>query len=247
MNYRSTRFELSARHKDSGDDLILFIHGLGCSKESFDDAFGLTQFAGFQLMSIDLPGYGDSSKPTNFSYSMEDQAEILKLVLDDVRAEKVHIVAHSMGGAVGLLLAEVILNTLASFTNIEGNLIAEDCGLISRKAASIPFSEFRDQMFDRVRSKGPAPWRKLSMKSDALGFYRSSVSLVQWSDNGMLLEKFRELKVSKAYVYGEQNSNMDILNQLEGIRIICIPNSGHFVMNDNPGEFYAGLQEVIGG
>jgi len=64
-----------------------------CTKKSFE-------FNDFSLLAIDLIGFGDSSKPQNFSYTMENQAEICKLVLDEIKANKVHIVSHSMGGAI---------------------------------------------------------------------------------------------------------------------------------------------------
>jgi pimeloyl-ACP methyl ester carboxylesterase len=247
VNYQGKQFELSARHKETGGELILFLHGLGCTKESFDDAFDFPQFADYQLLAIDLVGYGGSSKPQDFSYSMEDQAEIAGLILDEIEIQRIHVVAHSMGGAIGLLLVENISDRLASFINIEGNLIAEDCGLVSRNTAGIPFEEFRDTVFDKLRSKGPKPWRELSVKSDPLGFHRSSISLVEWSDCEKLLEVFRRLDVTRAYVYGDQNADMDIIPRLEGIRKIAVSNSGHFVMNDNPAEFYALVYAIASG
>ena len=246
IDYQGQELELAAIYRNAGDDLILFIHGLGCAKESFTEAFDSIHLAGFQLLAVDLPGFGDSSRPQGFSYNMEDHAEVLALVLNGMAFRNIHIVAHSMGGAVGLLLADKVLGRLASFVNIEGNLIAEDCGLVSRMTSEVSFEQFRDGMFDRIRSGGPKPWREQSAKSDALGFHRSSVSLVEWSDSGRLLEKFMGLEAEKAYIYGDENASMKILNKLGAIRKISVEASGHFVMNDNPAEFYARLSEIAG-
>lgn len=246
ISYQGRDFALAAKYGGVGSDLILFIHGLGCSKESFDDAFGLSQFLDFQLLAVDLVGYGDSSKPQNFTYSMEDQARLLGLVLQNIPHSRIHIVAHSMGGAVGLLLEEYLPNELASFVNIEGNMIGEDCGLVSRKTTTVSFEEFRDKIFDRIRNNGPEPWKELSVTSDALGFYRSCESLVEWSDSEKLLDRYLHLETTKAYIYGDQNSDMEIVERLGDTRKIAIPGSGHFVMNDNPVEFYQRLHEVIG-
>jgi pimeloyl-ACP methyl ester carboxylesterase len=245
ISYHGGVFELAARHRSAGSDLIFFIHGLGCSKESFEDVFGLSQFTDFQLLAVDLVGYGDSSKPRDFTYSMEDQARLLGLLLQNITHSRIHIVAHSMGGAIGLLLKEDLRNELASFVNIEGNMIGEDCGLVSRKTTTVSFEEFRDNIFDRIRNNGPEPWKELSVKSDALGFYRSCESLVEWSDSGKLLDMYLHLETTKAYVYGEQNADMEILERLGDARKIAIPGSGHFVMNDNPAEFYRRLYEIV--
>lgn len=37
-----------------------------------------------------------------FSYKMEDQASVCAEVVKKISSEKVHIIAHSMGGAIGL-------------------------------------------------------------------------------------------------------------------------------------------------
>lgn len=247
VTFKNQVFDISADVRDSGEDLILFIHGLGCCKESFDEAFSFSGLSNFRLLSPDLVGFGESSRPQDFSYSMEDQAEILRLIIDEIGFDKIHIVAHSMGGAIGLLLVENLGDSVASFTNIEGNLIAEDCGLISRKTLDIPFEDFRDTVFDKFRSKGPHLWKKWSAKSDALGFYRTCESLVEWSDSRKLLDIFEKLEAEKIYVYGDENVDMEIISQLRDIRKMAVPNSGHFVMNDNPEEFYTLLCEILKG
>ena len=239
MDFREHELEISAKLKGSSDELILFVHGLGCSKESFDAAFDFPDFAGFQLLAVDLVGYGGSSRPRDFSYSMEDQAEILRLLLDEIRPTKIHIVAHSMGGAVGLLLAKEIEGRLASFVNVEGNLIGSDCGLISRKAIQISYDEFEETVFDRIRSVGPETWRKMSAMADALGFYKSCESLVEWSNSEKMLNMFLGLKADSLYIYGDQNADMEILGRLGAIEKASVPSSGHFVMNDNPAAFLA--------
>jgi pimeloyl-ACP methyl ester carboxylesterase len=247
IGFQGKHFELAVRHRETDDELILFLHGLGCTKESFDEAFAAAQLRNSHLLALDFVGYGDSSKPRVFSYTMEDQAHIIHLMLTRIDARKIHIVAHSMGGAIGLLLAENIPGEIASFINIEGNLIAEDCGLVSRKTASMSFEEFSDRVFDKLRAKGPRPWREQSVKSDSLAFYRSSVSLVEWSDGEKLLEIFEKLNTPKVYVYGDRNADMKIISRLEETRKISISNSGHFLMNDNPAEFYALVHEVVTG
>ncbi|MBI2144315.1 alpha/beta hydrolase [Candidatus Woesearchaeota archaeon] len=253
VEYRGHSLEISARYRKPGQELILFIHGLGCNKEFFDDAFSFPQFGGFSLLSIDLVGFGRSSKPQDFSYSMEGQAEACRLLLGGLKPTRIHIVAHSMGAAVGLLLAEKIQGTLASFVNVEGNLTGEDCGFISRRIASVPFENFKTLLISQLKGeiaklpgKGNQLWSSQIGKSDPLAFYQSARSLVEWSDSGQLLERFRSLAARKAYVYGE-DSRISALHKLGRIPLIKIPKSGHFVMADNPNEFYARLAEFIEG
>jgi len=253
VTYQQKDFELSTKLKEYSREFTVFIHGLGCTKESFDDVWNFTSlFKDFSLLTFDLIGFGDSSQPKDFSYTMEDQAEICKVLLDEFKPDKVHIVAHSMGGAVGLLLAEKIGDTAASFMNIEGNLISEDCGPLSRKATSVSFDEFNKRVFNELKSavrlsgdKSSQLWATWCEKSDALAYYKTSRSLVEWSESGNLLKKFKALKTNKAYFYGVKNSQMEIVDRLHPIRKISISNSGHFPMVDNPQEFYLTLAETL--
>ena len=231
---------------------MFFIHGLGCCKDAFDDAFKVDEMKGFSLMAIDLPGFGKSSRPRGFSYSLEDQAEVCRRVLDQIQGNKIHIVGHSMGGAIGLLLAEK-MSKVASFIDIEGNLISEDCGLLSRKATVVSFQDFKGEVFDQLiakikqsREKGARLWATWNTMSDPFAFYRSAQSLVNWSDSRNLLKKLKGLAIKKAYIYGEKNTKMAVLHRLGSIKKIAISKSGHFVMNDNPQEFYKVLGKALG-
>jgi pimeloyl-ACP methyl ester carboxylesterase len=253
VTYQQKDFALSTQVKGDGNDWIMFIHGLGCTQESFYTLWDFTElFKGFSLLTFDLPGFGNSSRPEEFSYTMEDQAGICKALLDKFKADKVHIVAHSMGGAVGLLLAEKIGKRTASFINIEGNLLSEDCGPLSRKPISVSFQEFSEQEFDELKSlvrmsrdESSKLWLTWCEKSDALAYYKTSKSLVEWSESGNLLKIFEELKVNKAYFYGARDSEMKIIDKLRTIRKIPISHSGHFCMIDNPREFYSTLAEIL--
>jgi pimeloyl-ACP methyl ester carboxylesterase len=103
---------IAIRYRSASPNLIYFLHGLGCSKDSFENVWKQPDFKDFSLLAMDLAGFGHSDRPIDFSYSMEDHAKVCETVLRTFSEPRVHIVAHSMGGAVGLLLADDILNRL---------------------------------------------------------------------------------------------------------------------------------------
>lgn len=251
IGYGGRDLLISVNVRQAGDELILFIHGLGCAKEAFMGVWNIPALRDYSIVAFDLIGFGDSSKPADFSYAMEEQAAICRELLSRFRYEKLHLVAHSMGGVIGLLLAEKAADRLFSFVNVEGNLIAADCGM-SRRVASVSYGVFEKRLFHGFRemarrsiNRGERGWAMWSKKSDPLGFYRSAKSLVGWSDRGDLLGSFIRLRCSRAYFYGEANAHLEVLNLLEGVEKVCISRSGHFPMSDNPSEFYARVAEVI--
>lgn len=242
-----TLLEIAVDYRKKSEDLVFFIHGLGCCKESFEGVWSRPDFAGFSLAALDLAGFGASSCPDAFSYSMQAQAEICTQVLSAFDFTRLHIVAHSMGGAVGLLLPETLLEKTVSFANIEGNLIAEDCGLVSRKTVSVPFGEFEKVYFPYFMKqfRNEKRYHIHLEKTSANAFYKSSESLVEWSDSNELLKRFHSLDAKKTYFFGEKNADLKALEMLDRIESVPIQHSGHFVMNDNPDEFYARLLQHL--
>ena len=227
------------------EDALLFLHGLACSGESYVNLFDQDYFPNKSLVVIDLLGFGKSGKPTDFSYTMEDHAKILEKFLKTLPDWNYHIVVHSMGGAIGLLFSSEFLSKISSFTNIEGNLISEDCGIFSRNIVSLTLDYYENRLFKRHTKFFKDHDQFRFDETTARIIYESSKSLVQHSDNGKLLEIFKNLDSRKSYFYGEENLEMPILKQLDFAQKYMIENSGHGLMTDNPKSFYQKLVEFI--
>jgi len=232
--------EVAVEARSASKDRVCFIHGLGCSRDSFQEAWQQEELHDLSLLSLDLPGFGDSPGPEAYSYAMEDQAAVCAAVLENFAGCRTHLVAHSMGGAVALLLAERLGKALASFVNIEGNLVAEDCGLVSRKVARLEADDFRKNYYPVLKKQAARDYAGLLHleKASARAFHQSSVSLVHWSRSGRLLEIFRSLTCPRIYCYGEKSANPATLEALADMERQAFPGCGHFLMNEDPAAFY---------
>ena len=242
-----TPIVVDATVRDSGEELLVFLHGLGCSRETFRGIWQRAEFDAYSILCLDLPGFGTSEAPEGFPYSMEDHARVCADILLHYPSSELHLIGHSMGGAVALLLPEKILDSVQSFANVEGNLNPEDCVFGSRDACSVPFDVFVAEKlpeFKRVSEN----WRTNGLDAASpSAFYESARSLVAWSDSGHLLSAFHELPCRKAYIYGDGNAEHATVATVEGVPRIAIERAGHFVMNDNPNRFYTELLELIRG
>ncbi len=241
--------EIVANVRDTGKYLIFLVHGLGCSKDSFHHIWNLTDFDNYSILVLDLAGFGESSKSKKFSYTMEAQAQICAEILKKFSYKKLHIVAHSMGGAVALLLPDDILNETKTFTNVEGNLIDADCGIISRKIISVPPAVFESDIFPELRDQFNNFGKRYAAidSTSADAFYKSAESLVTWSDSNKLLEIFLGLPCRKAYFFGDQNVDLPTVTHVGEVQKVKIKQSGHFPMNDNPKDFYCELYKFMMG
>lgn len=247
IDHDGNKYEVATTFRRRGEEMLFLLHGLGCSKESFRDIWFHDEFNDYSILSLDLLGFGDSSKSSKFSYKIEDHATVCAKVVNEISLKKVHIVAHSMGGAIGLLLPSLVINSALTFANLEGNLSSEDCGIVSQKTVSVSFKKFEKEVLPEFKelSKSLGKGRFFLDSALPLGFYKSAESLVRWSDSGKLILRFKNLPCRKAYFYGEKNADTVALHRFNYIEKIMIGNSGHFIMNDNPNEFYPRLSKFI--
>jgi pimeloyl-ACP methyl ester carboxylesterase len=103
LEFKSLRTEagrLSILQAGTGDPVVA-LHGLGGTKISFlPTAAALAER--FRLIALDLPGFGDSTKPLGAPYDARYFARATVALLDALELERVHLVGNSMGGRVAL-------------------------------------------------------------------------------------------------------------------------------------------------
>ncbi len=208
----------------------MFIHGLGSSKEDFSEAFRRDELQAFMLLAVDLVGFGSSDKPDDFSYTMKDQARILKKTIDWFGVNRFHVVAHGMGGIVGVELCEMMPFRVVSFINAEGNLTSQDATM-SREVATKSENAF-------------AQYLEAQSKATVKSVYQS----VYESNHGDLLTRFTLLPFYKCYLYGEKNKDRFVTEKLleqKRVPVFYISGSGHAMTEDNPAEFYDRVLKTI--
>jgi pimeloyl-ACP methyl ester carboxylesterase len=255
--YHGHDVRIAANFRESGDDLLILLHGIGCSKESFDHAFDMESLYGFSICAFDFPGHGESSKdlPYDF-YTLPALADITERVVGQLVSRRaagyrrVCIAGHSMGGAVGVLVAEGSPD-IDVMVSIDGNLIGEDCGLVSRSIAEQSTVDFRDTGFANFLAKlrkseqsDLLAWAQWCAGAEPAAMHEAARSLVEWSDSRKLLEQFNEL-AGKAYLYGAQDDRDYLIPQLASALIDTVPGSSHFMMVDNPDSLYEKLSRAL--
>jgi pimeloyl-ACP methyl ester carboxylesterase len=242
--------------REGNENLVVFFHGLGCAKENFSGLFDQPALSGPTLLAFDLPGHGESRNLPPETCSMEGMAKAVAADLQELvpRCKRLHLVAHSLGGAPALLLAQEPPIPLASFVNLEANLVAADCGLISRRTAETELEEFRDVKFARmIERAGQAAdpitraWSGWMAACNPEAMYASARSLVAWSDSGRLLEIYLGLTCPKLYVYGEKSAIPEVLAAVKGTPRREIGGAGHFMMIEEPEILAAVVAEMLAG
>ncbi|MAF82834.1 MAG: alpha/beta hydrolase [Gammaproteobacteria bacterium] len=246
LRVRATEYRLSVRFREDGDDLILFVHGLGCSKESWRDAWQRPELRGRSLLAPDLPGFGHTACLPGFSANLEDYAQVLGALIDAHALRRIHLVAHSMGGSIALLLPPQVLSRLENLVLVEPRLFRSSCGLAA-VTADVSSDEFCRSVFPGIRQQmnnDPKAVFDLD-RSETGAFYASSRSLMKWSAQQTLLENYKRAECRKFFIYGADNQHLQELTCIEKAQTIAIEQAAHFVMNDNPDSFYACLSAIV--
>lgn len=82
---------------------VLAVHGLGASVYSWRKLKG--RLPEHTLIMVDLRGHGDSPKPDDKHYSIQEQAELVHQFILEHDLKNLTLMGNSYGGAVSLLLA----------------------------------------------------------------------------------------------------------------------------------------------
>lgn len=85
--------------------VAVLVHGLGGRSEDWANLVPYLVRAGYRVYLPDLPGFGRSDKPTNFSYSVTDEAGVVVGFLDALGLKQVDLGGWSMGGWIVQLVA----------------------------------------------------------------------------------------------------------------------------------------------
>ncbi|RLD78603.1 MAG: hypothetical protein DRJ10_10060, partial [Bacteroidetes bacterium] len=86
------QIHFSCKYQPTSSELVIFFHGLGCSGDSFRNIHDHDYFPDKSLLILDHIGFGNSSTPEDFSYTMEEQAQIIEKLLSILPQWKIHIV-----------------------------------------------------------------------------------------------------------------------------------------------------------
>ena len=98
---------IKVRYLESGKgekNHILFIHGLGSAADRWMKI--PEALSDFHSMAIDLPGFGESDKPVNINYTINEFRKfIISFLKEESINEKITLVGHSLGGYIASEIA----------------------------------------------------------------------------------------------------------------------------------------------
>jgi pimeloyl-ACP methyl ester carboxylesterase len=221
----------------------------------------------YRLLALDYLGVGDSDKPrSGFSYTVEEQADLIAGIIEALQVSKVHIIGTSYGGSIALNLAARYPDRVGKIVSIEGNGVKHKkvpyrpMGSLLKwpLLGEVPISVTRSGMLDKMIAKGlmGEAWRPLgdherkeiveiisqaNKTASRIPWYRISRTLVTSKD---FAEEAKTIRIPILYLYGEHSgyremaeANADFLRtHLRYVEVVCLRNGIHNLELQKPEE-----------
>ncbi len=246
------------------EDILIFLPGLNCpAMPLFANLVYHPLFTRYRSILVDYIGCGMSDSSEFFDYTMESHAKIVLRILDHEKITSCTIIGHSMGGTVGIYVADMQPNLVKKLVIAESNL-SPGGGVGTKWVTS--FSEhdwvekefLRYMMEQRNQAKEGDEMSGLMIvlwkDADPRGVYLSALSLITLPD--AFKEILYNLRIPRYFVYGEKNfpkdraeTTPDIPDPEElknhGIKSMIVPNSGHIMQVDNMKGFIEIIYKCI--
>lgn len=248
-----------------GDKTIIFIHGLGSYLQAWiKNVEDLKK--DYRCISIDLPGYGKSSKEPH-SGQMTFYAGIIKELMAELDLRKVTLAGHSMGGQIAvttaLLYPELVENMILvdpagfeSFTKGQKqwfrNVMTYD-GVRLTTAEAIQ-NNLATNFYRLPKDAEFMITDRLAMRtaSDFGGYCYAVVQSVSGMVDNPVIDYLQDIKVPTLIFFGENDNLIPnrFLNpgftttiakqgaeKIKNSKLILVPKCGHFMMFEHAETF----------
>lgn len=241
---------LAIDYRGDKNPLVLFIHGWCCCRAYWQPQLDFF-CSRYSVAALDLPGHGDSGSGQRSDWGLKSFALDVVAVVKALKAEKVILIGHSMGGAVALEAARNLKKTVSAVVLID-TFVIDYGGLSAEVAQSIaaPFEEdFAAAMRTLVEQTATAATadklkqqlvREMSAAdpSWALPVWHD---LLSWSPQ----RAFAELKIPIHAINGDLIPASARVRCQPFVTETLVPGAGHFLPMEGPAGFNLVLEKIL--
>ena len=242
-----------------GPEAILYLHGVGGDRTSFDAQIGAGG-PGFAHIAWDMPGYGDSAALPDMTFAA--LAEAALRLIDALHIERAHVVGHSMGGMIAQELAAghqdrvaslVLSATSPAFGKAGGDWQQEFLAarLAPLDTGKTP-ADLAPAIVEALVADGAAETAKAaaiaSMSRISPDAYRAALTCLVTFDRR---EALANIKVPTLAIAGEHDTTAPpkvvapMADAIRGARYVLLPGVGHLANVENPTAYNAALGDFF--
>lgn len=236
----------------AGENTLVFVHGWSC-----DETFWAAQasaFGGkFHVITIDLPGHGQSDKP-RIRYTMDLHARAIDAVLRDAKAKAATLIGHSNGTPVIRQFYRKFPEKTRALVIVDGGLRPfGDKAMMEKFVATLKapnYAETAGRMIDGMVSPIPDPALREKIKAAVLrtpqyvaaSEMEGTLDPELWRPDKITVPVLMILAQQPAWTPEYENFVRGLVSDLdyqmwEGV--------SHFLMMEKPNEFNAAVTAFL--
>jgi pimeloyl-ACP methyl ester carboxylesterase len=238
---------LKTHYEITGDgEPIVILHGWGANLTTMQSITNLLQ-SQYRVIAIDMPGFGESEEPKDV-WSSYDFADHVEALLNHLGIDRFHILGHSHGGRVSIILASKYPERIGKM------ILVDSAGLVKKKSFKVRMKILTFKIvkriylaltfWDRSEAKMERFYRRFG-SSDykaSPGIMRRIMVRVLADDLRPLLSK---IQASTLIIWG--NDDMDtpvemgriMEGEIPDAGLVVFEQAGHYSFLDQMGRFQA--------
>lgn len=256
--------EFTIRYYEGGPadgETLLMLHGFGGNRDTWL-RFSRPLTERYRVIALDLPGFGESSKP-DVSYDVDSQVERLHALVQALGLRKLHLIGNSMGGHIAALysarhgddvLSLALLNNAGVTTPIKSEMIqrvqrGEPNPLVVRKPED--FDVLMHFVFV-TPPEMPGPLKKHFAEQSMASRDHLDRIFAQLRERYVPLEpELPNIQVPTLLLWGDQDRVLDVSSievmkpLLKKPSVVIMQQCGHVPMLERPDETARHYQDFL--
>lgn len=249
---------LSLQRYGSSDQVMVLLHGFPADGRLWREAAPLLASA-FTVIVPDLPGTGGSVLPDG-DLTVEDQAQVVRTLLDELGIAKVILAGHSMGGYASLAFAEMWPERLAGLALVHSTAKADTEEKKEQRRKTIALIQkggretFIRQMIPGLFSSFTKERRPdLVQEQIMMGSELPDEALVKFYEAMMKREDRTKILENAGFpvqwIFGKEDALLPLPQVLQQTSLTDVSfvsvyeNAGHMSMLEQPGQLAADLKQ----
>jgi pimeloyl-ACP methyl ester carboxylesterase len=222
---------------------IVCLHGWADSGLLFTPLFETDLTRDFELVAVDLPGFGESPRQAGMGTIAANGDAVASLVRQISPDSPVGLVGHSIAGAIAVAAVERLPAAVLGVFSIEGNLCEADTFFTARAAHWDEPDAFKAQFLEELRKleRGRPIFRRYrasAVMADAATMWELGRDAKRASEGNALGHAYAGLGVPNLYYWSRGNtpeSTQDFI-RTSGIANLVFTDASHWPTVDAPGR-----------
>lgn len=244
---------------------ILFVHGTPSHSVIWRHVLPPVVRAGHRAIAVDLLGFGASERPVGRDTSVTAQAALLERFLDRLGIDRITLVGHDIGGAVGQILATgrparvrrlMLIDTVShdSWPSATWRQIIDEHARGSGEEFEAMLTrQLTMTVADPARMTGEVLDAYLAPHRSPLGrasFFEHQVQHYDSVHTRRIAPLLGELALPVRILWGAEDRWQPVAyghrlaEEIPGARLTVVPDAGHFLPEDAPGRVVDAVLEL---